>query len=53
MGHVWFDNAMVDATFFHHGKVKSNFLVNLGYGDRKAVYPRSPPPGFEDACGIV
>jgi len=29
-----FDNAKVDAAFFPDGKVKSNFLINLGYGDR-------------------
>lgn len=28
-----FDNAAVDAAFFPDGRVKSNFLINLGYGE--------------------
>ena len=28
-----FDNAMVDAEFFPDGRIKSNFLCNLGHGD--------------------
>ena len=37
-----FDNAGVDAAFFAGTEVKSNFLCNLGYGDPKGLYPRSP-----------
>lgn len=37
-----FDNAKVDAEFFAGTKVKSNFLVNLGYGDPDKLFPRSP-----------
>ncbi|HYL82430.1 MAG TPA: malonic semialdehyde reductase, partial [Candidatus Acidoferrum sp.] len=48
-----FDNAKVDAAFFPDGKVKSNFLVNLGYGDSKSLRPRSPRLDFADACQIV
>ena len=47
-----FDNAKVDATFFPDGKVKSNFLCNLGYGDRAKLMPRNPRLPFEDACRI-
>lgn len=47
-----FDNAKVDAAFFPGGKVKSNFLVNLGYGDPKALFPRSPRFEFDEACRI-
>ena len=32
-----FDNAKVDAEFFPDGKWKSNFLMNLGYGDATTV----------------
>src|SRR5438067_2048620 len=47
-----FDNAKVDAAFFA-GKVKSNFLCNLGYGDASKLYPRSPRLDFEEACKLV
>jgi 3-hydroxypropanoate dehydrogenase len=47
-----FDNAKVDATFFPDGKVKSNFLCNLGYGDRAKLMPRNPRLPFEEACRI-
>jgi len=48
-----FDNAKVDATFFPDGKVKSNFLCNLGYGDPARLRPRAPRLAFEDACAIA
>jgi 3-hydroxypropanoate dehydrogenase len=47
-----FDNAKVDAAFFA-GKVKSNFLCNLGYGDASKLFPRSPRLDFEEACNLV
>ncbi len=48
-----FDNAKVDAAFFSGTTVKSNFLCNLGYGDRSKLYPRLPRLGFEEACRIA
>ncbi len=48
-----FDNAKVDAAFFAGTTWKSNFLINLGYGDASKLYPRSPRPAFEDFCKIV
>jgi 3-hydroxypropanoate dehydrogenase len=48
-----FDNAKVDATFFPEGKVKSNFLCNLGYGDPAKLHARAPRLAFDDACRIV
>lgn len=47
-----FDNAMVDKLFFPGGKVKSNFLCNLGHGSTKNLFPRSPRFAFEEACRI-
>ena len=47
-----FDNAKVDAAFFPDGTVRSNFLVNLGYGDRGGLYPRNPRLDFDEACRI-
>ena|SRR5215469_13053142 len=48
-----FDNAKVDAAFFPDGKVKSNFLCNIGYGDPAGVLARSPRFAFEEACRIL
>jgi 3-hydroxypropanoate dehydrogenase len=47
-----FNNAKVDATFFPDGKWKSNFLLNLGYGDPARLHPRNPRLDFADACRI-
>ncbi len=47
-----FDNAKVDAAFFAGSRIKSNFLVNLGYGDPSKVYPRNPRFGFDEVCRI-
>ena len=48
-----FDAATLDAEFFPDGKWRSNFLVNLGYGDPAGLFPRSPRLDFEEACRIV
>jgi len=48
-----FDNAMVDAAFFPGGKVKSNFLCNLGFGDPGAARVRNPRFAFEEVCSFA
>ncbi|MBI3274881.1 MAG: malonic semialdehyde reductase, partial [Methylocystis sp.] len=48
-----FDNAKVDAEFFPGGTVKSNFLINIGYGDPAKLYPRGPRFGFEEIAQII
>lgn len=48
-----FDNAAVDAAFFRDGKIKSNFLCNLGYGDASRTRPRNPRLDFDEACQIL
>jgi len=48
-----FDNAKVDAAFFDGTQVRSNFLINLGYGDPAALFPRSPRLSFAEACQIA
>lgn len=47
-----FDNAKVDAAFFAESGFKSNFLVNLGYGDPSGVFGRSPRLTFDEACTL-
>ena len=48
-----FDNAKVDQEFFAGTTFKSNYLINLGYGNRDRLHPRVPRFGFDDACQIV
>jgi len=62
-----FDNAKLDEEFFGAGKecegcdqeffpeghVKSNFLLNLGYGDRQKLFPRLPRLDFGEACTLL
>lgn len=48
-----FDNAKVDAEFFPDGRLKSNFLCNLGYGDGANLTDRAPRLAFDEACSIL
>jgi 3-hydroxypropanoate dehydrogenase len=48
-----FDNAKLDEAFFAGTAIKSNFLINLGYGDSEKLFPRSPRLSFADACQIL
>jgi 3-hydroxypropanoate dehydrogenase len=48
-----FDNAAVDEAFFPGGKIKSNFICSLGFGDPSGVRPRSARLAFEEFCSIV
>ena len=48
-----FDNAKVDAAFFPDGRLKSNFLINIGYGIGTKLPPRNPRLSFEESCRFV
>jgi 3-hydroxypropanoate dehydrogenase len=48
-----FDNAGVDKEFFAGTDLKSNFLCNLGYGDRSALMPRNPRFAFDEMAKII
>ena len=48
-----FDNRRVDDIFFASNGWKSNFLVNLGYGDGGKLHPRSPRLAFDEACLLL
>jgi 3-hydroxypropanoate dehydrogenase len=47
-----FNNTQVDTTFFTGTAIRSNFLVNLGYGNPSTLFPRSPRLSFDEACRI-
>ena len=48
-----FDQSLVDAEFFPEGRYKSNFMVNLGYGDNSGHYPRGPRRRLDEATRII
>jgi len=48
-----FDNAKVDAEFFPDGRVKSNFLCNIGHGDPSKVMQRLPRMPFDEVCSLL
>jgi 3-hydroxypropanoate dehydrogenase len=48
-----FDNAKVDAEFFPEGRVKSNVLINIGYGDHEKLFPRSPRLAFDQMAKVL
>lgn len=48
-----FDNAGVDREFFPDGRIRSNFLCNIGYGDREGLRPRAPRLAFAEFAQIL
>lgn len=48
-----FNNARVDELFFAGTEVKSNFLINIGYGNPAVLNPRDQRFAFDEACRIV
>lgn len=48
-----FNNAAVDAEFFPDGRLRSNFLLNIGYGEREALHPRPPRLGNDEVANWV
>jgi len=43
-----FDSAKVDAEFFAGTSLRSNLIVNIGYGDHSKLFPRSPRLAFDE-----
>jgi 3-hydroxypropanoate dehydrogenase len=48
-----FDNGGVDREFFAGTDIRSNFLCNLGYGDRTGLPPRAPRFAFDEMASIL
>lgn len=48
-----FNNALVDETFFAGTSVKSNFLLNIGYGSQEKLFARSPRFDFNEIAKVV
>ncbi len=48
-----FHNATVDELFFAGTTFKSNFLINIGYGNPAVIRPREERFAFDEACRII
>ena len=48
-----FDADKLNAEFFPEGRVKVNFLLNIGYGNSEGLMPRQPRPTFAQSCKIL
>jgi 3-hydroxypropanoate dehydrogenase len=48
-----FDADKVNAEFFPDGRVKVNFLLNIGYGNSASLMPRQPRPSYAEVCRIL
>ncbi len=48
-----FDNSKVDAEFFSDTFVRSNFLMNVGYGDASKLYAAGPRLDFDTVCQVL
>jgi len=47
-----FDNAKLDELFFTGTQIRSNFLINIGYGNPEIIRPREYRFAFDEACRI-
>jgi 3-hydroxypropanoate dehydrogenase len=47
------DLAKVNAEFFADGRIRANFLINLGYGEPSKLFARNPRLSFDQACQVV
>ncbi len=48
-----FNNKTLDAEFFSDHPYESNFICNLGYGDKDKLRPRGPRLEFDEACNVL
>lgn len=48
-----FDNGKTDEIFFSQNGWKSNFLINMGYGDPEKLFPRGKRLDFEETCMLL
>ena len=48
-----FDKDKVDAEFFAGTTIRSNLLVNIGYGDHSKLFPRSPRLDFHEIASYA
>lgn len=47
-----FSKTDIDSAFYAGSSWRSDFLMNIGYGDETRLHPRGERLGFEQACEI-
>ena len=48
-----FDKAKIDDLIYSNSSWRSNFLMNLGYGDETKLHPRGHRLSFREGCAII
>jgi nitroreductase len=48
-----FNNQKLDEVFLGGTSWKSNFICNIGYGNRAKLHPRGPRLSFAEACRVI
>ncbi len=48
-----FDAEAVDREFFAGTPIKTNFMINIGYGDPSKLFDRSPRMAFDEGASII
>ena len=48
-----FSKPAIDDAFYAGSSWKSDFLMNIGYGDETKLHPRGARLSFEQACEIL
>ena len=48
-----FDKAKIDDFIYSNSSWRSNFLMNLGYGDKTKLHPRGHRLSFREGCAII
>lgn len=48
-----FDKAKIDDFIYSNSSWRSNFLMNLGYGDETKLHPRGHRLSFREGCAII
>jgi len=48
-----FDPEKIDRDFFPDGRFKTNFIMNIGYGDHSKLHPRGPRLDFDQVAQII
>ena len=48
-----FEKEGLNKEFFSGTNIRSNFLINIGYGDPQALYPRGPRLEFDEIAKIL
>lgn len=48
-----FDAQALDREFWAGSNIHTNFICNLGYGDRSKLFPRLPRLEFDEVCSVL